>query len=209
MRRSGFTILELLIAIAILGILVGLVAEAAGGAYWTARKRRMGAIEQSLQTAIETYNLRNGKWPGALEKYATTATEKPYILLSDDEADSIFNELLRKSCQKGTNPYLDPQSMFVARKTIAGDSWKRKGGMDFNVAMRQKIPVSQLTVGYPTFNKSHFHRFTIIYKPSTDAVVVMHCCQKCGVTSATEAGMCTEEKGQGINAKCPNSCHDY
>ena len=209
MRRNGFTILELLIAIAILGILVGLVAETAAGAYWMARKRRMAAIEQSLQTAIETYNLRNGKWPGVLENYAKTASDKPYYVLSDEQADSIFGQLLRESCRKGSNPYLDPQSMFVARKSIAFDSWKRKGGMDFNVAMRQKIPVSQLTVGYPTFGKAHFHRFTIIYKPRTDMVQVTHCCQKCCVTSDTEAGMCVEEKGAGIQSKCPNWCHDY
>ncbi len=209
MRRRGFTILELLVSIAILAILVGLVANQVSGAYWNARKRRMESIQLMIQTAIETYNLRHGRWPGKLEDYATKASDEAYRVLTYAESDDVFCTLLKGSCSKSRSPYLDPSSMFVAKKTIEHDSWKRKGGMDFAVAVRKKIPPSQLTLGYPTFGRANFHRFVIVYFPRTDTVKVMHCCRDCCTDGKGTAGTCIEEQGAGLNGKCPNRCHDW
>jgi general secretion pathway protein G len=75
-RQSGFTLLEILVVIAILGLLIGLVAPAAlrqlGGA-------RVSVAKQSIErlgTVLDMYKLDVGSYPST-EQGLQALTEKP------------------------------------------------------------------------------------------------------------------------------------
>lgn len=64
LRQAGFTLLELLVVISIIGILIAL----GTASYTTAQKKGRDARRQSdmrsLQNALEQYNSLNGQYPG-------------------------------------------------------------------------------------------------------------------------------------------------
>jgi len=61
--RAGFTLLELLIVIAIIAILVAIMLPAFGGMKKKARIRQTEAEVNALATAIRAYHTELGKWP--------------------------------------------------------------------------------------------------------------------------------------------------
>lgn len=73
MYRRGFTLVELLIVIAIIGILSSVVMSSLNSARAKARDASRVASIQEMQKALENYYLDNGRYPGAtLGSYAKT-----------------------------------------------------------------------------------------------------------------------------------------
>jgi prepilin-type N-terminal cleavage/methylation domain-containing protein len=65
-KNKGFTLIEMLIVIAIIGILAGIVLTGVRGFQATARDtRRIGDV-RNIQPLLELYFTRNGTYPGAL-----------------------------------------------------------------------------------------------------------------------------------------------
>ena len=69
--RRGFTIIELVMVVAIMGILLGIVTTAAAGAIRQARIRKAEACCKVVQAAFETYYAQKGEWPGGIESKIT------------------------------------------------------------------------------------------------------------------------------------------
>lgn len=65
MRRKAFTLIELLIVIAIIGILAGLIIATTGVARPAARDSKRVANLKELSTALEMYHNQNEKYPAA------------------------------------------------------------------------------------------------------------------------------------------------
>lgn len=65
-KRKAFTLIELLIVIAIIAILAGIVIASTTGATKKARDSRRVADIQMLQTAIVQYEADNGRYPATL-----------------------------------------------------------------------------------------------------------------------------------------------
>jgi prepilin-type N-terminal cleavage/methylation domain-containing protein len=63
--KQGFTIVEVLVVIAVLAILMGIVTTAASSAIKQARDRRASAMKVTLQAGLATYYARENKWPNA------------------------------------------------------------------------------------------------------------------------------------------------
>ncbi len=74
MKRSGFTLLELLVVIVVIGILATIVASSASSAMRASRTKRKDISCQILETAINRYRTEYGEWPGGKSGNATSKT---------------------------------------------------------------------------------------------------------------------------------------
>ena len=93
MMRRGFTLVEMLIVIAVIGVLGGIITTAAVGAIKNGRSKRADAMCVALEQGIAAYYAQEGKWPEAIENRASSMTEATYTF-SQDEADSIFQDVV-------------------------------------------------------------------------------------------------------------------
>lgn len=66
MKKRGFTLLELLVVIVILGILITLGARGVRSARISAKKTQARVEMKSIETAIKAYRNKYGKLPGAV-----------------------------------------------------------------------------------------------------------------------------------------------
>ena len=113
--RRAFTIVELLIVIGIIGILLGIVTTAATSSVKNARVRRGEAMASALQQAISAYYAQEGHWPGAIESQTEKMGNKSKYTFSGAEADSILQEIVRKSVgASASRPLVDASALFVA-----------------------------------------------------------------------------------------------
>ena len=192
MKRRGFTIIELLMVIAVISALMTIVTTAAMYSIRSSRERRTEAMRLALQAAIATYHAQdaNGEWPGSIENLAKNAET---AVLSESDAQEVFRMIVKKSIgASGTrNPLIDAAALHVAPNGVQDG---RGNGMDFNAALkgdahRSKLSVSRMVFGYPGKESGKFHRYNIVYNASTDSVKVSTCChQCCGVNGCTKSG---------------------
>ena len=68
MRRAAFSLIELMVVVAIIGMLATLVVVNATGRDYDARVAKVGSDFNGLETAIATFRLANGRFPRALEE---------------------------------------------------------------------------------------------------------------------------------------------
>ena len=182
--------------IAIIGILVGIVSSATIGVVRNGRAKRADAMCSVLNQAIASYYAQKGQWPDAIEKYARNMGDKETVTLSPDDADGVFQEIVKKSVGSGATMHLvDAHALFVVNKSrlknggegcydnhgdSAFDSYcGGKGcttGQDFSSATRAgaktKIPVASMAFGYQGTKEGKFCRFWITYNGRTDSVSV-------------------------------------
>lgn len=180
-KRNGFTIVEMLVVVAILGVLVGIVTTASGSAIRQSRVKRTAAMRTVLQAGLATYYAQRGEWPGKLKTLSEKGTAGGNLrveYLSETEADGVFQELVSESLK--SSPMLDVTGLFVADVSAVGsDSSRTKiHGRDFKVAVskdskRGNRKPRQLAYGYATKDKAEFRRFIIKYNYEADSVTVL------------------------------------
>ena len=177
MTKKGFTIVELVMVIAILGILLGIVTSVAAGSIREARKRKAEACCKIVQAGFETYYAQKGEWPGKMG-------EKIDSMLSSQDADTceIREEVVREMMRdilneyKQGNPCLDISGLFVSRYNAGSKS----RGMDFVTAIQgtkddangQEMTVSEMHFGYPEEQHGYFRPFKVVYSVPTDKITV-------------------------------------
>ena len=181
--QNGFTIVEMLMVVAILGVLIGIVTTAAGSAIRESRFKRTQSMMAVLQAGLATYYAQKDEWPGKLKTLCdggpSSQLAKEYRIeyLSDTEADKVFQELINETI-KGSQ-MLDVSGLFVAEASKAkSGSTANSRGMDFRAAVtktdkRGKLSPSQLAYGYPAKSTGNFRRYIIRYNFDTDSVTVM------------------------------------
>jgi len=198
-RRSGFTIVEMLVVIAVLAVLMGLVGTAATAAIRNARGKRADAMKRAWQAAITSYYAQKGEWPGALEDKAKNSKET-VVDLEDTDLNSVFQEIVKESIDKA-NPLIDVSALYVCRnaKVIGCNDLHEErsphneleenaqggcskvhfcgnlncsGGMDFNEARARNVSISSMAFGYPGKRYGKFRRYYIRYNTQTDTVTV-------------------------------------
>lgn len=209
--REGFTIVELLVVIAIISILAGAVTMGVNGMFVKSRASRARAMRSMLQSGLENYYARRGEWPNAIRNLANSDNE--YELLSANDADQCFREIVKVSTGANANPVLDPTGLFVASgvddvgctdvhrdwdgamkagfvgtgdRRCSGKNCRR--GRDFTEAVKKgsksRIPLAQMNFGYPGPNHGRFCRFRVYYYPKSDTVKVF--LQKANESSSSE-----------------------
>jgi len=179
--KKGFTIVELLMVVGILGILMTIVTTAAAGAVKQARGRRGDALVSMVQAGIATYYAQNDEWPafsgnGKKGNYKVAGEiDSERYELSESECDNVVRELVRKSVGSGANPYLDVMGLFVAKQGIVS---ARTYGLDFSEAIHgskrspEKMKIGQMMFGYPDKETGRFKRFKMVYSIPTDQLTV-------------------------------------
>lgn len=177
--KRGFTIIELLMVIAILAVLLGIITTAATASIRQSRSRQTQAIKQTLQNGIAAYKVRDkrGRWPDKLEDMVTKEPDGTVGYLARNDYDSVVQELLKKSTGKyAKNRVMDPVGLAVI--PVSNDDGQ-VGCMDFrtvttkNNKHAKRMEPSEMTVVYPRTNDGKAFRFVIEYNSESDEVTVM------------------------------------
>ena len=170
--KRAFTLIELMLVVAVLAILITIVATAASGAIKSARERRRDTMAAVLREGIATYYARNGKWPGGIESKAENGDNHTF---TGGEADSIFRVVVKGSVGR-KNPYLDPHALFVAPSGVSdGKSY----GAPFMEVRKKNTPphlrrlnVESMSFGYQDPSTGRFRRYAVYYNAASDSVEV-------------------------------------
>lgn len=188
MERKGFTILELAVVVAIIGILLGIVTTAAGSAVRQARARKAEALCACVQAGIETYYAQKDRWPDPLgsqvesgslgsrsnQEGANNYTDANLYVLNGSEVRSFVKALVDEA-KKG-NPLMDISGLYVSRDS--GEPGRKGYGLDFMEAIHgtrksaRKMNTSEMYFGYPEKEHGYFRRFKIVYSIPTDSIKV-------------------------------------
>jgi len=170
-RRRGFTLLELMLVITILGILVTIVVTSIAGLIRTSRIKRANVLCKLVQEGLATYYAQNDRWPGSVGEAIENGTFHPgdnYVTLSASQARDMIKVLVEET-KKG-NPLMDITGLYVSR----GD----KHGMNFLDAIHgtrkssKKMKLAEMHFGYPEASHGHFRAFKIIYNVPSDHMEV-------------------------------------
>lgn len=78
-RRKGFTLVELMVVIVIIGLLAGIVAVNVVGMDEEAKKSKAKAECEAIYSAIGIYKLENGDYPEQLEQLMENEKNKKYL----------------------------------------------------------------------------------------------------------------------------------
>lgn len=104
-RREGFTLLEILIVISIIGVLTALAIPAIQGVFARARKTEALSVIQGITNGLKQYQVDYGRFPAAFGQ----ASEEPSPL---DEGSAVLKVLLGEKAQR-LNPkaerYIEPK----------------------------------------------------------------------------------------------------
>ena len=187
MIKRGFTIVEMLVVIAVLAVLMGLVTIAAGNSAKASRKKQAEALCALVQTALATYNAQKAGWPEPLggkvasgsfsasnDEGANGQTDSDKYVLTATEVRQMVKALVEET-KKG-NPLLDISGLYVSRDP--GERGGKGYGMDFMSAIRgtkrsrKKMSTSEMYFGYPDSETGRFRRFKMVYSIPSDLLAV-------------------------------------
>lgn len=187
-ERRGFTILELAVVVAIIGVLLGVVTTAAGSAIRQARYRKAEALCACVKAGLETYYAQKDKWPDPLgskvesgslgsrsnEEGVNNYSDANLYVLTGSEVRQMVKALVDEA-KKG-NPLMDISGLYVSRDS--GEAGRKGYGLDFLNAIRgtrksaRKMSTGEMYFGYPEKEHGYFRRFKIVYSIPTDSIKV-------------------------------------
>ena len=112
--RGGFTLLELMLVIAIMAVLGGVIVGSVRYVTRIARDKRAQVTAQVLETALARYRAEYNKWPGLSD---TSDVGKTNIVFKGPDNKRVFGALRETS--KKDNPkgirFLDESTIFTAK----------------------------------------------------------------------------------------------
>lgn len=187
-HRRGFTIVELMMVIGIIGILLGIVTTAAASSIKQARARKAAACCNIVEQGLAAFYAQKGYWPGSIgarirsgslsarsnTEGADNYSDSDKYVLDSSEIDSMITDLINMSRQG--NPCMDISGLFVSRSQ--GEAGTRALGMDFMDAIRgtkqskKKMRVAEMHFGYPETSHGYFRRFKVVYSIPSDEMKV-------------------------------------
>lgn len=187
-RRPGFTIIELLGVITIIGILMGIVTTAASNSLKASRSKRAAAACKIVQAGFATYYARYGRWPDPLGSdvangfTAETNEEGPnrtsdpnkHVIKNASDVQRMVKALVDEA--KEGRPVMDISGLFVSLDQ--GNPGGKGSGLDFLSAIhgtrwsKRKWKTSEMHFGYPDTGTGRFRRFKLVYSIPTDQLTV-------------------------------------
>ncbi len=196
-KKRGFTIVEMLMVIAVLAVLTGIVTTAATAVIRRSRVRKNEALRAALQAGIATYCQQEGYWPpgksGTLQKWADDGLDAKYrskgvtvASLEESDYDELMNYIMTRCLNASGNPVMDVSGFTASRRAATSkrdsqDNLPMCYGEDVRswVAKlrasnaRGSVPkASDLAFGYSNSERGYFRRFVIYYNSESDSVTV-------------------------------------
>ena len=195
-KKRGFTIVEMLMVIAVLAVLVGIVSTAATSVIRKSRGRKNEALKAALQAGIATYYQQEGFWPpgksGKLQDWANNGLDAKYrnkgqhvAELEVQDYDALMYALVTRCLNASGNPVMDVSGFTVVRKSATSakdESGQPKCHGEEVKAWVAKLKASnargstpqpgEVTFGYSSPDKGYFRRFVIKYNSEADNVTV-------------------------------------
>jgi len=184
-KRHAFTIIELVMVIAIIGVLMSIVTTTAQSAIRSARNRKADVCVTVANQGVHTYYAQKDRWPGSIGneikrgdmsrlEYNDGESSDWRSVPSEDIRDMIYvciNEA------KSGNPMMDISGLYVSRRPGTPDSSGRYRdfGLDFWDAVRgnkhskKRMRLKEMYFGYPDAD-GHFHEFSCQYSIPTDSM---------------------------------------
>ena len=198
-KKRGFTIVEMLMVIAVLAVLTGIVTTAATAVIRKSRVRKNEALRAALQAGIATYCQQEGYWPpgksGTLQKWADDGLDAKYrskgvtvASLEESDYDELMNYIMTRCLNASGNPVMDVSGFTASRRAATSkrdsqDNLPMCYGEDVRswVAKlrasnaRGSVPkASDLAFGYSNSERGYFRRFVIYYNSESDSVTVVY-----------------------------------
>jgi prepilin-type N-terminal cleavage/methylation domain-containing protein len=175
--KRGFTIIELLMVVAILAVLLGIVTTAATASVRQSRDRQAQAMKQTLQNGIAAYRVRKDKWPEKLEKWADQEHDGTVGYLSRGDYDKVVQEILRVSTGRNAkNRVMDPVGLAVIPVSESDgkiDCMNFRAVTTKNNKHAKQMEYNEMTVVYPKTDTGRAYRYVIEYNAESDEVTVM------------------------------------
>lgn len=196
--RRGFTIVELMMVIAIIGVLMGIITTAASSSVKSSRRRKADALCTMVQIGLATYYEQKGEWPwgsglpsGSPARTSGNQNDPDLIVLDGSAVRRCVKALVDEAKKK--NPMMDISGLFVSRSPgeLSGDvasgakgqsqqsvNVKAALGLDFMQAIRgtkqspKKMKTGEMYFGYPDPETGHFLRFRMVYSIPGDTITV-------------------------------------
>lgn len=174
--KRAFTIIELMMVVAIIAVLVTITAVVAKGAIAQARQHKAVAIRKVVQQGIDVYHAQKGEWPlVGLEKKSPNDKEGVLYLLDKNEVRQCMRAILEE-CRQG-NPMFDVSGLFVSRGPIVPVEERYPNetfdcaiyGLDFMSAVHgtkrtgRKMKLDEMWFGCPCKKKDEFKDDGIVY----------------------------------------------
>jgi len=180
-RRSGFTIVELMMVIGIIGILMTIVTTAASSSMKMSRQRKAEALCAVVQSGLATYYAQKDEWPvdfsGTRSNNEGTenSSDANKIVLTANEVRTCVKALVDEA--KAGNPLIDISGLFVSRSPGERNTGSAYG-LDFVQAVhgtkrsKKKMKIAEMYFGYPEENHGWFRRFKMVYSIPADSITV-------------------------------------
>lgn len=187
--KKAFTILELMLVVAIIGILLGIVVTTSTNSIKLSRTQRAKALCVCVKQGLDNYRAQKDRFPGTvgdridndgvLVRSNTDGFNNQSIPdryeLDGTEVRSMVRELVEESVFHA-NPMMDVSVLFVSDRP--GEPGGRDYGYDFPEAVRgskrrrRKMSVGEMYFGYPETGHGWFRRFKMVYLNTTQEMEV-------------------------------------
>lgn len=122
--KKGFTIIELMMVMAVIAVLMGIITTAVSSSIRASRKQRANALCSLVESGLATYREQNGKWPISLLNQDVLSprdnhegpggkTDPDKIVLTGTEVRQCVLEMVKET--KNNRPVMDISGLFVSR----------------------------------------------------------------------------------------------